>query len=399
MKQNIPVFSVSEISNFIKMALEQAFPVVKIVGEISNFSKHQASGHLYFSLKDGEGLIKAICFKQSAEKIEFKMEDGMKVVLLGKLSAYPKSSNYQIIVQEVEKTGVGELAKLFEELKQKLSKEGLFKEEFKKPLPFLPKSIGLITAEGGAVLHDILKTLEARFPVKVLLYKSTMQGVKAAQNVISGIKCFNQNKNVEVIIIARGGGSCEDLFEFNNEALVREAFNSKIPIISAIGHETDFTLLDFVADRRAATPTASVILAVPSLIELLVNLEKTFQFTMQNALNFFKDKEKTLYFKGLQILQAKNNFQKHGIKLENRFFEAKSTALTKILKLEKGLEEVFNKICFYDVEEVLKKGFALVSLPSGEKVTSVKNLNSGQNLELIMQDGILDVIVAKNILL
>lgn len=398
MKQNIPVFSVSEISNFIKMALEQAFPVVKIVGEISNFSKHQASGHLYFSLKDGEGLIKAICFKQSAEKIEFKMEDGMKVVLLGKLSAYPKSSNYQIIVQEVEKTGVGELAKLFEELKQKLAKEGLFKEEFKKPLPFLPKSIGLITAEGGAVLHDILKTLEARFPVKIVLYKSIMQGVKAAQSVISGIKYFNQNKNVDVIIIARGGGSFEDLFEFNNEALAREAFNSKIPIISAIGHETDFTLLDFVADRRAATPTASVILAVPSLVELLTTLEKTFQFTMQNALNFFKDKEKTLYFKGLQILQAKNNLQKHGTKLENRFFEAKSVALNKISRLEKSLEEVFNKICFYDVEEVLKKGFAIVSLPNGEKVTSIKNLNSGQNLELTMKDGALGVIVVKNTL-
>jgi exodeoxyribonuclease VII large subunit len=395
MNQNIPTLSVSEISFFIKDSLENAFPVIKIIGEISNFSKHASSGHLYFSLKDSESLIKIICFKEQAKKIPFELEDGMKVTITGKLSVYVKSSNYQIIANEVEKSGVGGLAKILEELKMKLSKEGLFDEKHKKPLPFLPSKIGLITSEGGAVLHDILKTLEARFPREILLFPSIMQGIKTAKSVISGIKYFNKMDEVDVIIIARGGGSFEDLFEFNNEELVREVFKSKIPIISAIGHETDFCLLDFAADKRAATPTASVILTVPSRQELLQSLEKK----METAIYYFKSniekKEGKLQDIISNFLNLKNNFENKIFIIEKKFNDVLRGAENTISGKEKLLEKQMSEILFYDFTEVLSRGFSIATNKKGERISSIKDVTHGERIEITVADGSIETEVLK----
>jgi exodeoxyribonuclease VII large subunit len=394
----IPLFSVSELSEIVKTSIENLLPAVKVVGEISNFSHHVPSGHFYFSLKDSGALIKVVCFKNQAEKIAFKMEDGMKVVVKGRLSAFVKSSNYQITALECEKTGMGELAKLFHELKAKLEKEGLFDEKYKKPLPFLPAKIGLITAEGGAVLHDILKTLEARFPSKIVLFKSVMQGVNTAKSVSSGIEFFNKKKNVDVIIVARGGGSFEDLFEFNNEFLVRTAFASKIPIISAIGHETDFTLLDFVADKRAPTPTASVFLAVPSRHELMASLKAKKGFLLQVALGVIARKNQGLNTYKMAILGAKMVIASKFDGLKRAIFLIKKHSLHFVLKNEEILTKKMFEITLFDVDEILKKGFAIVS-KNDRKISSVRGLKRGDVVKIAFEDGSFEAVVKEETLI
>lgn len=391
----LPVLSVSEISFFIKENIENLFPVVKIIGEVSNFTKHTASGHLYFSLKDSESLIRIVCFKEQAKKIPFEIEDGIKLTITGKLSVYVKSSNYQIVASEIEQSGAGNLAKILEALKQKLLKEGLFDEKFKQPIPFLPSKIGLITAKTGAVLHDITRTLEARFPREILLFPATMQGVKTSKSVISGIKYFNKNKNVDVIIIARGGGSFEDLFEFNNEELVREAFKSKIPIISAIGHETDFTLLDFVADKRAATPTASVILAVPSRKDLIQELEKKIENIMQYFLFNIEEKERKLNDILRKIFELQNGYQSKIFTLEKKLNEILYTSEIRISETEKRLEKVFSEILFYDFTANLERGYALITSKKGEQITSIKNISNGEKINILLKDGELNAEILK----
>ncbi len=398
MQNELPVFSVSEVSNFIKSSLEEALPLIKIVGEVSNFSRHAPSGHIYFSLKDEDALIKAVCFKQFAEKIDFKIEDGMRLTLTGKISTFVKSSHYQIIVSKCEKSGIGELAKIFEELRQKLAKEGLFDDIHKKPLPFLPRKIGLITAEGGAVLHDILKTLEARFPTKIVLFKAIMQGVNCAKSVMEGVKRLNELEDVDVIIIARGGGSFEDLFEFNNEALVRAVFNSKIPVISAIGHETDFTLLDFVADKRAPTPTASVIFAVPSRHDLYQALKNKVALILQVVSSLLMRKTETLSLFRLRFAKAGNFFERSRGNLVKTMLEIKNLAFSNLAKKDMKLAKVVSQISFFDLEEVLKSGFAFVT-KNGSKISSIGDVKAGEVIKVHLKDGFFEAIVKPETLL
>ena len=381
----IPLLTVSEISSFVKDALEAAMPLISVVGEVSNLSYH-SSGHLYFSLKDNNGLIKVVCFKQSALGVDFKLENGLKVVVTGMLTAYIKSSNYQIVAEKIEKTGVGALHKLFEELKQKLAKEGLFDEIHKKPLPSFPRAIGLITAEGGAVLHDIITTANERMPCKIILYKSTMQGVKTAPSVISGIDYFNFQKEVDVIIIARGGGSFEDLFEFNNEELIRCAFASRIPIISAIGHETDFTLLDLVADKRAPTPTASIVIALKSRREFLNNMEQIFEVLRQTSLFCLKEKYVILKQLNQKLKEVKFIIEKKQNLVNTIFTEIKNISIKSLMKTSFNLQVLKSEISSYDIEDVMQKGFALV-YKNGIQVTSVQNLKKGEEVSIYLKDG------------
>lgn len=395
----VPTFTVSEIGNFIKGSLEEAFPKIKVVGEVSNFAKHMQSGHIYLSLKDSDALIKVVCFKQDAEKITFLPQDGMKVTVTGRLSAFVKSSNYQVIATDIEVSGKGELWKLFEELKLKLSKEGLFEESTKKPLPFLPSKIGIITAKGGAVLHDILKTLEARMPTKVIVYPAIMQGVNSAKSVISGIKAFNKAKAVDVIIIARGGGSFEDLFEFNNEDLVRAAFKSQIPIISAIGHETDFTLLDFVADKRASTPTASVILATPSRDDLVLNLLHYKRSISSYALNLIEKKALFVREYAFKIKSISTDIEQKKFDLER-----KKSEITKLssLCLNEGmhvLEKIYNDIKLYDYANIFNLGFAMVLNEEGKLLKSAKDFKINDKIKINLKDGVVNSIVTGETLL
>jgi exodeoxyribonuclease VII large subunit len=273
---NVPEFSVGEIAQLVKRTVETNFERVRVRGEISGLSR-PASGHVYFKLKDSDAVLDGVAWKFSAAKLGLVPEDGLEVIAVGKLTTYPAGSRYQIVVDRMELAGAGALLKLLEERKKKLATEGLFDTERKKPLPFMPRTIGIITSPTGAVIRDILHRLADRFPLHVLLWPVPVQGQGAAAQIAAAISGFQNFPTAglprpDVIIVARGGGSIEDLWEFNDEALVREVAASAIPIISAVGHETDFTLIDFAADLRAPTPTAAAELATPVLAQLLTQL-------------------------------------------------------------------------------------------------------------------------------
>lgn len=275
---NLKEFSVSEISSALKKTIEDTFGYVRIKGEISGFKK-ATSGHLYFSLKDENAIISAVCWRGVFLKIPFTIEDGVEVIVTGKITTYAGRSNYQIIAEKVELAGKGQLMVLFQKLKEKLLKEGLFEAKHKKPIPKFPKIIGVVTSPTGAVIQDIIHRITERFPLKILVYGVLVQGEGAKEQIANAINKFNlitdENLKPDVLIVARGGGSAEDLWAFNEEIVVRSIFASKIPIISAVGHETDTTLSDFVADLRAPTPTASAEIATPVRLELLNALSTT----------------------------------------------------------------------------------------------------------------------------
>ena len=251
--------SVKELNLYIKDLVDRDgfLNNVYVKGEISNLKKHY-TGHWYFTLKDKDSLIKCVCFKSYTPNVKFDPEDGMQVVVLGTCAVYERDGIYQIYVKGMEQEGLGDLYQKFEELKEKLSKLGMFDEEHKKGIPMLPKSIGVVTSKTGSVIRDIINVTTRRFPsVNIKLYPAAVQGAGAAETICEGIDYFNKEKNVDVIIIARGGGSLEDLWPFNEEITAHAIYNSEIPIISAVGHETDFTIADFVADLRAPTPSAA----------------------------------------------------------------------------------------------------------------------------------------------
>ncbi|CAK7191921.1 Exodeoxyribonuclease 7 large subunit [Commensalibacter sp. Nvir] len=277
MMDNIPEFSVGDISVAIKRVLESNFSKIRVRGEITELKRYP-SGHIYFSLKDQQGKLTAIIWRYVTSKIKLPLEDGIEVIATGKISSYGERSSYQFIVDRVDYAGEGALLARIEKLRKKLEDEGIFSQEKKRQLPLLPRVVGVITSPKGAVLHDIQTTIARRFPREIILWPVAVQGEGAAEQIIEAIQGFNQITvssiipRPDVLIIARGGGALEDLMAFNDENLVRAAANSTIPLISAVGHETDTTLIDFASDHRAPTPTAAAELAVPSRVELLSSL-------------------------------------------------------------------------------------------------------------------------------
>ena len=299
---NNPVYSVGEFSHVIKKLVEANFSYVRIRGEISRPS-FPGSGHVYFTLKDIDGTIAAIIWKYSLPRLSIKPEEGMEVICTGKVTTFAGQSKYQIIVENMEVAGEGALLKMLEDRKKNLLQEGLFNQELKKPIPYLPEKIGVITSPSGAVIKDILHRLSDRFPSHVYLWPVAVQGEGSAEQISNAIDKFNQLtdktniKKPDLIIIARGGGSLEDLWSFNEEIVVRSVFNSHIPVISAVGHETDTTLIDFVSDLRAPTPTAAAEKAVPVRDELVARVDELklrFRTSFNNMFNNNKDRLKNL---------------------------------------------------------------------------------------------------------
>lgn len=432
MSFNIPEFTVSEFSNSIKRVVEDAFGYVKIKGEITGFKK-ASSGHLYFSLKDDNANLSAVCFRNMASLINFEMADGLQITASGKVTTFAGRSNYQIIVEKVEISGIGAILEMIEKRRQKLIAEGLFDEIHKKQLPFFPKIIGVITSETGAVLQDIKHRVEARCPTHVKVYPTLVQGDKAPFEIIEAIKFFNKLKIAErpdVLIIARGGGSFEDLLPFNDEALVRAVFASQIPIISAIGHETDTSLIDYAADLRAPTPTAAAEFATPVLTDLKSQLnflnERT-NFLIQNFLV-----EKTQHIKNLQryivdpakmLQQISDKFtilqKRFSISIEN-FLNDKTQKLTSIqiskdltlgkiniwkqkneylakslkstldAKLREGrlnLDNISKLLKSHHYNEILKRGFSMVKNEKGEIISSITQIKTKQRIITEVSDG------------
>jgi exodeoxyribonuclease VII large subunit len=274
---NLPEYTVSELSLALKRSIEEGFSHVRVRGEISGF-KRVGSGHCYFALKDAEAVLDAVCWRQTAIRIPLKPEDGMEVVCTGRLTTYPGRSKYQLVIDSIELAGIGALLRILEERRQRLAAEGLFDAERKKKLPFLPEVIGIVTSPTGAVIRDILHRLADRFPRRVLVWPVAVQGENAAMQVAAAIAGFNRLPakgpvpRPDLLIVARGGGSLEDLMAFNEEVVVRAAAASAMPLISAVGHETDTTLIDHASDRRAPTPTAAAEMAVPVRLDLVAEV-------------------------------------------------------------------------------------------------------------------------------
>ncbi|RJF88161.1 exodeoxyribonuclease VII large subunit [Oleomonas cavernae] len=296
---NLPEFSVSELSNLLKRTVEDRFALVRVRGELSGVKRH-SSGHLYFALKDADAVLDGVAWRGVASKLKFRPEDGLEVVAVGRLTTYPGRSKYQIVVEALEPAGAGALMALLEERKRKLTAEGLFSPERKKVLPFLPDVIGVVTSPTGAVIRDILHRLADRFPRHVLVWPVAVQGEGAAEQVATAIRGFNAIRpggrvpRPDLLIVARGGGSLEDLWAFNEEIVVRAAAESRIPLISAVGHETDTTLIDFASDRRAPTPTAAAEMAVPVRAELLDRVEEYGSRGRQGARRLVAERETRL---------------------------------------------------------------------------------------------------------
>ena len=298
------IYTVSELNREIRVILENAYPEIWLEGEISNF-KTYSSGHMYFSLKDNDGQISAVIFKNINQYFKFKLEDGLKVIVKGRVSSYPKRGDYQIIITFAEPSGKGALQLAFEQLKAKLEKEGLFDEARKRPLPALAQKIGIVTSPTGAAVKDILSIIDRRFAnVEILLYPVRVQGDEAKFEIVEAIEYLNNNyPGLDVLLVGRGGGSYEDLWAFNEEIVARAIFNSKIPIISCVGHEIDFTIADFVADLRAATPSAAAELVVKDKTEIVArieNLKTHLSNRMQFLLSHFN--EKVTYLKNSRAL-------------------------------------------------------------------------------------------------
>ena len=290
---NVKLLTVTELSNSLKELIEDTFQVIKVSGELSQVKNH-SSGHIYFTLKDERNTMHGICWKSNVSRLQFCLEDGLEVVVTGKITTYSPQSRYQIILQDVQYAGEGYLLKILEERRKKLLLQGLFDSKYKKELPKYPQKIGIITSESGAVINDIIHRIKDRFPIEVILYPAKVQGCSAVKEVINGIKYFNYsqktNTGVELLVVARGGGSLEDLMPFNDESLVREIFKSNIPVVSAVGHETDITLCDFVSDLRAPTPSAAIDLVIPNRNDILFKINERFEILNKILQNFLKNK-------------------------------------------------------------------------------------------------------------
>ncbi len=391
MAEERQVFTVTALNEYIKMKLEtdEALMRVFIRGEISNFTNHK-SGHFYFTVKDETSRIAAVMFRSSASKLAFIPENGMKVIVGGRVSAYVRDGQYQIYVDTLEPDGVGALYIAYEQLKAKLGAEGLFDEAKKKPLPRYPMRIGVITSPTGAAIRDIINILGRRFPIaEVVLYPSLVQGESAAPQLIEGLRYFNEKKNVNVIIIGRGGGSLEDLWAFNSEALVREVAASELPVISAVGHEIDFTLCDFAADRRAPTPSAAAELAVPERYELkrkLGNVTARLELLEGKKLELLRSTLERM--KKSRALTDPRNFiddkrMALGIaedKLYNRItflLERKKSALAgKTAKLD-----AMNPL------SVLSRGYGAAFSSDGTVIRSAAQVEKGSDISLMLSDG------------
>lgn len=390
--QNTLVLSVSQLNRYIKMNFDadENLANIFISGEISNFTNHYRTGHLYFTLKDDSAAVRAVMFNSSAKRLKFMPEDGMKVIARGRVSVYEASGQYQLYVDDMQPDGVGALNLAYEQLKEKLQKEGLFSELHKKPLPPYPEKVGVITSPTGAAVRDIINVLGRRFPYAEIVFCPVLvQGDGAHLQLTNAVNLFNSERAADVIIIGRGGGSIEDLWEFNDEGLARAVYNSEIPVISAVGHETDFTICDFVADMRAPTPSAAAELAVPDANELQYALSALKNRIFLNVSSGIADRRSRL-----EYLTSKGALKSPDEMLSNRS-QRLDTAFSKVLSSYEnrigGKKVEFisaaTALSKLDPMSVLMRGFAFVSDKSGKNVFSSQSLAKGDKINVRFHDG------------
>ncbi|MCG9127019.1 exodeoxyribonuclease VII large subunit [Candidatus Poribacteria bacterium] len=395
MQLDIPIprtiFSVSQINNTIGRILQQQ-PLLRDVwvrGQISNLSR-PSSGHVYFSLKDEKNILKAVMFRSSAERLKFQLRDGDEVLVRGKIDIYAASSSYQINVRTIEPLGEGALQRAFEELKQKLAGEGLFDEVHKKPLPNYPKKIGVITSPTGAAIQDIYQGIQKRYPIaELLLYPTSVQGAKAPSEIVRAIRGMNRRKDIDVLILGRGGGSIEDLWSFNEEVVAHAIFASKIPIISAVGHEIDYTISDLVADHRSPTPTAAAEHVVPDKDELITQLEQWSHRLTNASQNRFEGFKVVLEEIGTRLSPEKrrdaiNNLSQSIDDLEAAY----QRAIKEKLKTESNnIQSMAARLNSVSPLATLERGYSISKNVSGEIITSSSQISKGDSLNVTLSKG------------
>ncbi len=390
MKYENMAISVSELNSYIKNKFEndEYLENVLVKGEISNFKNHY-TGHMYFTLKDENSLIKCIMFKSYAQRLDFMPKDGMKVFLVGGVSVFERDGVYQIYVKAMQEDGVGILYKKYEELKQKLEKDGYFDEFHKQKIPQMPKIIGVLTSQTGSVIKDIINVSTRRNPnVCIRLFPVPVQGEGAAEKIANGIKFMNDNKLADVLILARGGGSLEDLWPFNEEIVAHAIYNSKIPIISAVGHETDFSISDFVADLRAPTPSAAAELAVPDIYEI------------KQKINIYQNRLRISLIKKVEIMKLRyekcmssrvfkeplRNINDNYLKVDTYIKRLENSIIAKQKEEKTKYVELISKLDALSPLKTLTRGYSLIEQDS-KIVKSSKKLKTGDKINIRFSDG------------
>ena len=433
---NLPAFTVSELSASLKRTVEDAFGYVRVRGEVSQ-PKVATSGHCYLRLKDETAVLDGVIWRGSMAKLKIKLEEGMDVIATGRITTYPGKSSYQIVIDSVELAGVGALLKLLEDRRKMLAAEGLFNEDRKKPIPYLPGVIGVVTSPTGAVIRDIIHRVSDRFPRRIIVWPVRVQGEGAAEEVAAAIQGFNALKvggaspRPDVLIVARGGGSLEDLWAFNEEVVVRAAAASAIPLIAAVGHETDWTLIDYAADRRAPTPTAAAELAVPVRIDLVADLQQRAMRLLQSigrtlsdlkirldglvrgiprldavvaekeqaldglverlklgprALLQAKGQDLNVLSAGLNLTRLRRDIERHVLDLKQFHSRLSRASARAFSDASNELAALAARIESVSPQRVLERGYAMVLGPDGP-ITSVKNALAGSKVDVRFADG------------
>lgn len=386
------ILSVSQVNMYIKALLDE-IPQVKnvyICGEISNFKHYYNSGHMYFTLKDDKSQLKAVMFKSDNYRLKFTPENGMKVICFGQVGVYERDGVYQLYCRDMQPDGVGALTIAFEQLKVQLAEEGLFDEEHKKAIPKYPQKIGVATSKMGAAVEDIKNVISRRYPLcEIIIVPTMVQGESAAQDIADSIRFIDENLGVDTIIVGRGGGSLEDLWAFNTETVARAVYSCKTPIISAVGHETDFTICDFVSDMRAPTPSAAAELAVPDIKSLIfqlnnfsVSIEKSLDFKISQCEtgikrynDYFSKSNVDLFYSNIRDKMAQYNEKLKD--LITRIIENQTNILSKNAEMLDNLSPL----------KILSRGYSVVKNEKSDIITDSSNVNVGDNVEIILSNG------------
>ena len=385
------VLSVTQVNEYIRNLFnsDDLLSMIIVKGEISNLTFHR-SGHIYFTLKDETSVLKSVMFRSSAQRVKFALKEGMRVIVYGNISLYTPSGQYQLYAEDIQPDGIGALYLAYEQIKERLSKEGLFEASRKKVIPKVPSTVGIITSPTGAAIHDIINVITRRFPLaKIVLYPALVQGETAYKSLIAGLEYFNRTNSCDVIIIGRGGGSMEDLWAFNNVDLAYAVANSRIPTISAVGHESDFTICDFVADLRAPTPSAAAELAVPDANALRQSLNNT-STNMQNILcsKIFAMREYIKRLSTSRVLTSREALldeYKMRISLVSDKLDTCAKDILNAKKYEFGL--LSSKLNVMSPLNTLSRGYAIVQNDKGIALSSVDKISPNDMLDISLSDG------------
>ena len=388
MENSKVVYSVSDLTNQIKILLEENFPSLWVEGEVSNFKKHY-SGHYYFTLKDQAAQLSCVMWKSRVQSIPFEFEDGMQVHILGNLRLYEKSGRYQLDSILIQQAGIGDLQLIFEQLKKQLYDEGLFDESYKKELPRFPEKIGIVTSPTGAAIKDIISVIKRRYPICELIIRGAkVQGDGASNDIVDAIEQLNKFEDIDIIIVGRGGGSLEDLWAFNEENVARAIFKSQIPIISAVGHDIDYTISDFVADLRAPTPSAAAEIAVPDISELKPKILEIYQYLTSNIEQFILNSRNNInyYLNSYTFRKPVDLVRQYSQRVDDLLPKLFSVYRNQLNTNKVKIENLSTRLDSLHPDSVIKRGYAIVQ--KNEKVIkSIDGVDINDDIDIKLIDG------------